>query len=117
MNKPLRDFHLALGVAMIVVLAELGVITWVRHRFMDTAVFSAAMQVGLGGALVFLTGISHRKIVTIVQERWLRSDYLRTGRCRLSKKISQFQWDRLDSSAWHSVPVAVIRLRTLNALQ
>jgi erythrin-vacuolar iron transport family protein len=28
-----------------------------RHRFMDTPVFSAALQVGLGGALVFLTGI------------------------------------------------------------
>ncbi len=35
----------------------LGVITWVRHRFMDTPVFSAALQVGLGGALVFITGI------------------------------------------------------------
>ena len=53
----IQDFHLALGVAMIVVLAELWVITWVRHRFMDTPVFSAAMQVGLGGALVFITGI------------------------------------------------------------
>ena len=50
-------FQLALGIAMAVVLVELGVITWVRHRFMDTPVFSAALQVGLGGALVFLTGI------------------------------------------------------------
>jgi erythrin-vacuolar iron transport family protein len=50
-------FRLALTVAFIVVLAELAVITWVRHRYMDTPVFSAAMQVGLGGALVFLTGI------------------------------------------------------------
>jgi len=53
----IRDFHLALGVAMVVVLAELGVISWVRHRFMDTPAFSAALQVGLGGALVFITGI------------------------------------------------------------
>src|ERR1017187_2487538 len=45
-------FQLALGVAMVVVLLELGVISWVRHRFMDMPVFSAAMQVGLGGALV-----------------------------------------------------------------
>jgi hypothetical protein len=53
----IRDFHLALGVAMVVVLAELGIITWVRHKFMDTPVVSAALQVGLGGALVFITGI------------------------------------------------------------
>jgi hypothetical protein len=53
----MRDFHIALGVAMVVVLAELGVISWVRHRFMDTPAFSAALQVGLGGALVFITGI------------------------------------------------------------
>ena len=50
-------FRLALTVAFVVVLAELAVITWVRHRYMDTPVFSAALQVGLGGALVFLTGI------------------------------------------------------------
>jgi hypothetical protein len=42
---------------MVVVLVELGVITCARHRFMDTPVFSAALQVSLGGALVFLTGI------------------------------------------------------------
>jgi VIT1/CCC1 family predicted Fe2+/Mn2+ transporter len=51
------DFHFALAVAMVVVLIELGIITWVRRRFMDTPVISAALQVGLGGALVFLTGI------------------------------------------------------------
>jgi len=27
------EFKLALGIAMVVVLVELGVITWVRHRF------------------------------------------------------------------------------------
>jgi rubrerythrin len=53
----IKDFQLALSAAIVVVLMELGVITWVRHRFMDTPVFSAAMQVGLGGALVFTTGI------------------------------------------------------------
>src|ERR1017187_5074166 len=50
-------FQFALGVAMVVVLLELGIISWVRHRFMDTPVFSAAMQVGLGGALVFIPAI------------------------------------------------------------
>jgi len=52
-----KDFQLALWTAIVVVLMELGVITWVRHRFMDTPVFSAATQAGLGGALVFITGI------------------------------------------------------------
>ena len=53
----LRDFRMALWAAGIVVLAELGVITWVRKRYMDTPWFSAAMQVGLGGVLVFITGM------------------------------------------------------------
>jgi erythrin-vacuolar iron transport family protein len=53
----LHSFNLALGVAIAVVLVELGVITWVRHRFMDTPPLSAAMQVAFGGALVFATGI------------------------------------------------------------
>ena len=51
------EFRLALTVAILVVLVELAVISWVRHRFMDTPIFSAALQVGLGGALVFITGI------------------------------------------------------------
>ena len=51
------DFRVALTIAVIVVLAELGTITWVRHRYMETPALSAAMQVMLGGALVFITGI------------------------------------------------------------
>jgi hypothetical protein len=47
----------ALWAAGAVVVAELGVITWIRRRYMDTPWFSAAMQVGLGGALVFLAGV------------------------------------------------------------
>jgi hypothetical protein len=38
-------------------LQRLAAITWVRHRYMETPPLSAALQVGLGGALVFLTGI------------------------------------------------------------
>ena len=53
----IRDFAVAMVAAVIVVLVELGVITWIRHRFMETPVMSAALQVGLGGALVFLTGV------------------------------------------------------------
>ncbi|MGO9619397.1 MAG: rubrerythrin, partial [Bryobacteraceae bacterium] len=35
----------------------LGIITWVRNRYMETPPLSAALQVGLGGVLVFATGI------------------------------------------------------------
>ena len=51
------SFSLAMTIAFFVVLAELGVITWIRHRYMDTPTFSAALQVGLGGVLVFVTGV------------------------------------------------------------
>jgi len=51
------DFHAALFVAMAVVLVELSVIAWIRHRYMDTPPLSAALQVGLGGVLVFATGL------------------------------------------------------------
>jgi erythrin-vacuolar iron transport family protein len=53
----IQDFRIAMTVAIVVVVAELSVITWVRHRYMDTPVFSAALQVALGGALVFAAGI------------------------------------------------------------
>lgn len=52
----LRDFHQALYAAGAVVVAELATITWVRHRYMDSPWVSAALQVGLGGVLVFITG-------------------------------------------------------------
>lgn len=50
-------FKLAMTAAVLVVVVELGVIAWIRHRYMDTPPLSAALQVGLGGLLVFLTGI------------------------------------------------------------
>ena len=53
----IHNFHAATTLAIFVVLIELAIITWVRHRFMDTPPLSAAMQVALGGALVFATGI------------------------------------------------------------
>ena len=51
------NFHTALSVAIAVVVAELAVISWIRWKYMDTPPFSAAMQVGFGGLLVFATGI------------------------------------------------------------
>jgi rubrerythrin len=53
----IRDFRLALWAAGAVVVGELAVITWIRRRYMDTPWISAALQVGLGGALVFITGV------------------------------------------------------------
>ena len=53
----IKEFKLALAIAIAIVLVELGIITWVRHRFVDTPVVSAALQVGLGGVLVFIAGI------------------------------------------------------------
>ncbi len=53
----IRDFQVAMGAAVIVVLIELGIISWIRHRYMETPPLSAAVQVGLGGALVFVTGM------------------------------------------------------------
>jgi rubrerythrin len=53
----LQDFRMALWAAGGVVLAELAIITWIRRRYMDTPWVSAALQVGLGGVLVFITGV------------------------------------------------------------
>jgi len=51
------NFSAAMTIAFFVVVVELGIITWIRHRYMDTPTFSAALQVGLGGVLVFVTGV------------------------------------------------------------
>ena len=43
--------------AVAVVVVELIAISWIRYRYMDTPFLSAAFQVMVGGALVFLAGI------------------------------------------------------------
>lgn len=53
----ITSFQAAFAVAVAVVLIELAAITWVRHRYMETPTLSAALQVVLGGALVFAAGI------------------------------------------------------------
>ncbi len=50
-------FYIATGVAIAVVLVELNVIAWIRHRYMDTPWSSAIFQVVIGGLLVFLAGV------------------------------------------------------------
>ena len=52
----IKDFHLATTVAIGVVVAELGAISLIRWKYMDTPLLSASFQVIVGGVLVFLAG-------------------------------------------------------------
>jgi len=51
------DFHVALSAAIAVVAVELAAISFIRHRYMDTPWFPTAVQVVIGGVLVFLAGV------------------------------------------------------------
>lgn len=53
----ISNFRLATTVAIAVVAFELAVISYIRHRYMDTPFLAAAFQVCVGGALVFASGI------------------------------------------------------------
>lgn len=53
----IANFRVAIVVAVLIVAVELSVISYVRHRYMDTPFLQAAFQVVVGGVLVFLTGI------------------------------------------------------------
>lgn len=50
------DFWTATIIAMIVVFVELWAIAWIQNKFMETPFVRAALQVVLGGALVFAAG-------------------------------------------------------------
>ncbi len=52
------SFTVAMTIAVGVVLIELAAISWVRNRYMDTPLLSAAFQVMVGGLLVFATGVA-----------------------------------------------------------
>ena len=51
------DFWTATTIAMIVVFVELWAIAWIQNRFMETPFIRAALQVVLGGVLVFAAGV------------------------------------------------------------
>ena len=53
----LANFHTAISVAVIVVALELALISYVRQRYMDTPLFTSAVQVVVGGGLVFAVGV------------------------------------------------------------
>lgn len=52
----LPDFWTATILAMVVVFFELWAIAWIQNRYMETPFLRAALQVVLGGALVFAAG-------------------------------------------------------------
>jgi rubrerythrin len=51
------DFRTATALAMAVVFVELWAIAWVQNRYMETPFWRAAVQVVMGGLLVFAAGI------------------------------------------------------------
>ncbi len=53
----IHDINVATVVAVGVVCVELGVIAWIRHKYMDSPWTTATLQVVLGGVLVFLVGM------------------------------------------------------------
>ena len=53
----IADFWTATSIAMVVVFVELWAIAWIQNRFMETPFLRAALQVVLGGALVFAAGV------------------------------------------------------------
>ena len=50
-------FWTATGIATAIVFVELWVIAWIQNHYMETPFWRAALQVVLGGALVFAAGI------------------------------------------------------------
>ena len=53
----ISSFHIAFTIAVLVVATELGIISYIRHRYMDSPFVTAALQVVVGGVLVFLAGV------------------------------------------------------------
>jgi hypothetical protein len=53
----ISSFHVAFTAAVFVVAVELAIISYVRHRYMDTPLLSSAFQVIVGGVAVFAIGV------------------------------------------------------------
>jgi len=53
----ITDFWTATSIAIAVVFVELWAIAWIQNRFMETPFLRAALQVVVGGALVFAAGV------------------------------------------------------------
>ena len=50
-------FWTATTIAIVVVFIELWAIAWIQNRFLETPFLRAALQVVVGGALVFAAGV------------------------------------------------------------
>ncbi len=53
----INSFYVATVIAFIIVFFELWAIVWIQNKFMSTPFWRASLQVIIGGALVFATGI------------------------------------------------------------
>jgi erythrin-vacuolar iron transport family protein len=53
----IADFRTATTLAIAIVFVELWAIAWIQNRYMETPFLRAALQVVLGGALVFAAGV------------------------------------------------------------
>lgn len=53
----IHSFYIATIIAFIIVFFELWIIVWIQNKFMATPFWRASLQVIIGGALVFATGI------------------------------------------------------------
>ncbi len=53
----IADFWTATSIAILVVFVELWAIAWIQNKYMETPFFRAALQVVVGGALVFAVGV------------------------------------------------------------
>lgn len=51
------EFWTATTIAIVIVFVELWAIAWIQNRFMETPFLRAALQVVVGGALVFAAGV------------------------------------------------------------
>ena len=67
----IASFNVAFAAAVIVVAIELAIISYVRHRYMDTPLLSSAFQVVVGGVLVFAVGNLDRQFVIFA---WIEAD-------------------------------------------
>jgi len=53
----ISDFRTATTIAIAIVFVELWIIAGIRARFMDTRFFRAALEVVVGGSIVFAVGV------------------------------------------------------------
>jgi hypothetical protein len=56
-EQEIPDFWTVTAIAMTVVFIELWAIAWVQNPYMETPFWRAALQVVVGGLLVFASGI------------------------------------------------------------